>query len=231
MSGRIGLLLVVSVLGLYPGCSGRAAKTGDVAANDLLEMPPVLQDSRFGARGRVEDADGASDSGGQLLSEMALSYMSCRAALESGWDCCQFEDGLWVLKDHDDCPYSGVWCGCEAGFVEVLFSEPGCKWGLCVAGYPGTCEPKYMITGEDARECHDCPPEAPFWCFDGEVDNPCGFCTDCPCPMLEETVGPECECGCSCGALGVDCYEDEECPNHWCIPHDDSWTGKLCGFT
>ena len=231
MNWRIFLSVVAWVLGAGPGCSWKHAVPDDTTVTDTWELTVPSSDGRGEARGVDEKGADSRDSSGALRSEMVLSYLACRAEFEPGWDCCQFEDGLWVLKDHDDCPDIDAWCDCDAGFDPVIFSEPGCKWGVCVPGYPGTCEPTYLIVGEDSQECHDCPPEAPFWCSDEDIDDPCGFCTDCPCPMLEGAVGKECDCGCSCGILGAECYEDKECPNNWCIPHDDSWTGKLCGFT
>jgi hypothetical protein len=170
-------------------------------------------------QGRCEDAD-ATD---PPLNPVAASFLECEWNYWSGSTCCVFDKGLWVLKD-GPCPYQDPGCNCPAGFAPMTPLEPGCVGNVCASAYAGLCSPTVVAEVDPESWGDGCPGHAPFYCLGDGSTYPKGFCSDCPCAMLDTGSTYDCECG----DLGDECVVPEDCDSQICFPAEQSWTGNAC---
>lgn len=181
---------------------------GVVIALSTMGCTPSVGDKTTPSHPATPDAGKAEVAQQPVLSELAVSFQACAEQELAGDGCCEFADGLWILAS---APCDSI-CPCQPGFQPSDPLPDLCDGGsrvTCESAAPATCSPEFTIPAEaDAA----CPAKAPFHCG-GAVT---GFCTDCPCPNLEDA--PE---GNIChfeAAQPLLCEDDSDCCSGFCLP-------------
>jgi formylglycine-generating enzyme required for sulfatase activity len=215
------LCLAVSGCKPQPSPGQDAAPSADVTDSRQIEAgsePDSTSDNRP-----------AVDLGAMVQSFLACEeqYTGRREKLAWGYGCCLLEEGLWVYHE-EDCEYDFPVCSCGVGFEPALVGDFACDGFACLPSSPGSCQPTLLLPAEGTEESEP-PPEAPFLCTVDVSGESRLVYTDCPCPMLEDAVGPNCGCGVGIYGLFGICESNEDCEYGWCVPHNSSWTGSLCG--